>query len=360
MAGAGGIESGVLGFADDFESALNFLAGFAEDAGASDVGFVALHGAAAVNQNDVAFLQFLRLMRAMGQRGGSAQQHQGAAAKIHFGETRGNERGNFFLRHPFLQSCKDFAVNQAGGFAGEAHELEFLRGFASAARDDDRIGGKETKGGRGRAEMVVKGEGKSFFDADAAGADLTSGEGGDDEFRGAFVFLPEMDVEGEAQRFAHAGFFKGRTDENGLAETREDEGKKTFAEAPTNAREIEERRARADDEAVKGGRNFGHAILRAKEAIVEIIGSEGANAVAKRFEVGEAGRQLGRHGLMVRVRGRRGGDYGGGDGSSGMEKTATGDRSHERKGWCERRRRVKEECCRAGTGNGRERKEGEE
>jgi hypothetical protein len=153
-----------------------------------------------------------------------------------------------------------------------------------------------------------------------------------------------MDVEGEAQGFAHAGFFKGRTDENGLAGTREDEGEKTFAEAPTNAREVVERRARADDEAVKGGRYFGYAILRVKEAIMEIIGREGANAVAERLEVGEAGGQLGRFGLRVSVRRRPGREGSGGGGGGGMEKTATGDGSHERKGWCGRRRRVKEEC----------------
>ena len=86
----------------------------------------------------------------------------------------------------------------------------------------------------------------------------------------------------------------------------------------------------------------GHAILRAKEAIVKVIRREGANAVAERFEVGEAGGKLGRHGLIVRVKGPCGGEGGGGDGGSGMEKTATGDGSHERKGWGGKRRRVKE------------------
>jgi len=53
---AGGVESGVLGFADDFKSALNVLAGFAEGAGATDIGFVTFHAATAVNQNNVTFL----------------------------------------------------------------------------------------------------------------------------------------------------------------------------------------------------------------------------------------------------------------------------------------------------------------
>jgi len=276
----------------------------------------------------------------MRQRGGSAQQHQGAAAEIHFGEPRGNKRGDFLLRHSFLQRCKDFAVNQAGGFAGEAHKLEFLRRFARAARDDDGISGQECKGGRGGAKMIEKGEEKSLFDADAAGADLVGGERGNDEMRGAFVFLPKMKVEREAQGFAHAGLFEGGADENGLAGTRNDEGEETFAEAPTHAREVVERGTGADDEAVKGGRYFGHAILHVKEAIAEVIGCEGVNAIAKRFEVGETGRQLRRFSLSVS--GLRGRESGGRNGSGGMEKTATGDGGHQRKGWCGTRRRVKE------------------
>jgi hypothetical protein len=152
-----------------------------------------------------------------------------------------------------------------------------------------------------------------------------------------------MDVEREAQGFAHAGFFKGRADENRLAGTREDQGEETFAEAPANAREVVERRSRADDEAVKGWRNFGHAILRVKEAIVEIIGREGADAVPERLEVGETGGKLRRCGLRFGESGGRGREGGGGDGGGGMEKTATRDGSHERKGWGGRRRRVKEE-----------------
>ena len=46
FAGACGVESGILGFADGFESALDFLAGLAEDAGAGDVGAVAFDRAA--------------------------------------------------------------------------------------------------------------------------------------------------------------------------------------------------------------------------------------------------------------------------------------------------------------------------
>ena len=49
FSGAGGVESGVLGFADGFESALDFLAGLAKNAGARDVGAVAFDGAAIID-----------------------------------------------------------------------------------------------------------------------------------------------------------------------------------------------------------------------------------------------------------------------------------------------------------------------
>ena len=110
--------------------------------------------------------------------------------------------------------------------------------------------------------------------------------------RGAFIFLPEMDIEGEAEGFAHAGFFKGGADKNGFAGTRKDESKETFAESPANASEIVERRTRADDEGVKGGLYFGHTMLGAEQAIVKIVGREGMNAIAEGFEIGEVGREL--------------------------------------------------------------------
>lgn len=55
FSGAGGIESSILGFADDFKNTLIFLAGFAEDAGTGDIGFVTFNRAPAVNQNYIAF-----------------------------------------------------------------------------------------------------------------------------------------------------------------------------------------------------------------------------------------------------------------------------------------------------------------
>ena len=56
FARAGRIESDILRFSDCVVGAKDFLSGLAKDAGAGDVGIVALDGAPAVNQDHIAFL----------------------------------------------------------------------------------------------------------------------------------------------------------------------------------------------------------------------------------------------------------------------------------------------------------------
>ena len=81
--------------------------------------------------------------------------------------------------------------------------------FFCAAGDGDGVGGDEGEAGCGLAEMVVKGEGGGFFDADLSGADVAVGESGGGDFCGALVFLPDADFDGEFQAFAKAAFFEG-------------------------------------------------------------------------------------------------------------------------------------------------------
>lgn len=50
-----------------------------------------------------------------------------------------------------------------------------MLGLARAKRNGDRIGGKKREVWRGGAKMIVKREGKSFFNSDAAGADFAGG-----------------------------------------------------------------------------------------------------------------------------------------------------------------------------------------
>jgi len=174
----------------------------------------------------------------------------------------------------------------------------------------DGIGGDAVEGGSGSAEMIVEGEGKSFFDTDAARAEIFIGEGRGDEIRGAFVFLPDADIDGIAHEFAHAAFFEGGRDDQWRAGARDDEGEETFAESPTNAGEIVERGAGAEEQGVEFRVEGRHEFLRMKKPRVELIGSNGLDAIAERLESGERRRRL--RGLRERSLGQSEGGNGGG------------------------------------------------
>src|SRR5215469_5468885 len=73
---AGRVEGRTLGLADHFVRALDFIGRLAENAGACDIRLVALDGAAAIDENDVALPQCLPLACAVRQRGGSAKQNK--------------------------------------------------------------------------------------------------------------------------------------------------------------------------------------------------------------------------------------------------------------------------------------------
>ncbi len=157
----------------------------------------------------------------MRQRGGSAKEHEGVAAEIHFCVARGDQVADFFFGHSFFQIFKNETVDVASGLAGEAQEFEFVRRFARAASDGDGIGGDAVEGGSGSAEMIVESEGESFFDTDAARAEIFIGERRGDEIRGAFVFLPDANFDGIAHEFAHAAFFECGRDEQRSAGSEE-------------------------------------------------------------------------------------------------------------------------------------------
>jgi len=65
-----------------------------------------------------------------------------------------------------------------------------------------------------------------------------------------------------------------------------------------------------------------------EEAIVEIAGIEGANAITERLEIREVGGELWRCGLRFTGRGNAWCKGGSRNGGGGMEKMATGDGSH--------------------------------
>ena len=140
--------------------------------------------------------------------------------------------------------------------------------------------------------MIEKSEGKSFFDADAAGAEIAVGKRCGNELGGAFVFLPNANVDGEAHEFAYAGFFEGGRNNKGLAGAREGEGKEALAEAPADAGEIVKGRAWTNEESVELGVELGHEFLGVEEAGVQFVGSNGVDAVAGRLVGGEWRRKV--------------------------------------------------------------------
>jgi hypothetical protein len=255
---ARGVQGGVLRFADRFKGALHFFGGLAENAGAGNVGLIAFDEAAVIDQYDVTLLQCARLLAAMRQGGGWAKQNHGVPAELHPGIASHNEIADLLLSHSFLQICKNQAINVESSVAGETHEFEFVRGFAGAAGDGDGIGGDAFVGGSGCAEMIEKGEGKALFDADAAGAEIAVSESGGEKLERVFVFLPTADFGGIEERFAHAGLFECRADEDGLTAGGDDEGEEAFAHPPVDAREIVEAGAGTDEEGVEFGIGLGH------------------------------------------------------------------------------------------------------
>ena len=94
---------------------------------------------------------------------------------------------------------------------------------------------------------------------------------------------------GIAHEFAHAAFFEGGRDENGLAGARYDESEEALAKSPANAGEVVERGAGAEEDGVEFGIELGHPFLRMEQAAVKFVGSDGVDAVAERFQHGEGG-----------------------------------------------------------------------
>jgi hypothetical protein len=168
-----------------------------------------------------------------------------------------------------------------------------VRGFVRPASDGDRVRGDQLKTGSGNTEMVVKSEVKSFVDADTAGTEILRSERCGDELGGAFVLLPNENVEGVAHQFAHASFFEGGRDQKRLAGAGDDDGEKPFARAPTNAGEVVERSAGAEEDGVEFWVQLGHEFAGAKKTGVKFVGGDGMNAIAERFESGEGRWQLG-------------------------------------------------------------------
>ncbi len=79
---------------------------------------------------------------------------------------------------------------------------------------------------------------------------------------------------------------------SGAPVARNDESEEAFTESPTNAGEIVKRSAGAEEQGVEFRVEGGHEFLSMKETGVELVGSNGMDAIAERFERRERRRQL--------------------------------------------------------------------
>lgn len=149
------------------------------------------------------------------------------------------------------------------------------------------------------AEVIVESERESFFYSDAAGADTALGEETGDERGGAFVFLPDTNFDGIAHELAHAALFERGSDKEWRTGARNDKCKEAFARSPADAGEIVERGAGPEEDGVKFCIELRHEFLGMEEPGVELVGSDGMDAIAERFQGGERRGKLG-----LRVRGR--------------------------------------------------------
>jgi len=168
-----------------------------------------------------------------------------------------------------------------------------VRGFPRTAGDGDRVRGNTFESRSGGAEAIVEIERQSFIDADATGPEVSFGKRRGDELGGAFLLLPNANVDGVTHRFAQAAFFEARRYEERLACARDDEGEKTLAETPANAGEIVEGGAGAEKNGVEIRVESGHDFLSVNEPSVKFLRRDGVNALAERLESGERGRQWG-------------------------------------------------------------------
>src|SRR5208283_4595577 len=181
--------------------------------------------------------QFLRLPAAMRKRRGWTNEDEGVSSQAHFREAGSHQLTNVLLRHAFVQGSEHRAEDIARGLAGKAHQLELVGRFDGAARNGDGISGDAVECRRGGAEVVVKRERESFFNADPTGLDVAVSEGRSNQLGGAFILLPNTDFCRIAKRLAHACLFKGRRNDDGIASPRNDESEEPFAGPPTDTGE---------------------------------------------------------------------------------------------------------------------------
>src|SRR6266487_574162 len=217
---------------------------FAKHHGARDVRLIAIHHAAVVDLDDVAFLQFLRRDADVG-KGGV------------FAEAGGNRRTlraeravrredvvpEIALRHAFAKRCESRLVGRERHVVGALHQRNLGGRLDRPASSGDRIGADVVECRRFFLDAVEDEEAKAFFNADAAGRHTAILENLGDETVGTVVLLPRPDVFAERNQLTRSRFLECWTDPRQLAFRRDHGDERPLAQAPADAREIEQARS---------------------------------------------------------------------------------------------------------------------
>lgn len=130
------------------------------------------------------------------------------------------------------------------------HERDFGRRLDHPATAHDRIGGDHAKARRQTRKPVAGEEADRFLDPDLALRDAARPERIRDQRDRAFILLPHADFRRDGQRLAHRRFFEEGRDDHRIALREQDGRGQPLAAPPFHSGEIDEGRARFDQDRV--------------------------------------------------------------------------------------------------------------
>jgi hypothetical protein len=140
----------------------------AEGEAAADVGLVAFDGAAVVDEDQAAFLEHLRLDRAVRERGIAVDLATGVAGKADPLVGRADPLADLAVGDAGLDRLPRRFVDRERDVVGQLHQLQLGGAFDGAAAGGDRRGADGFKAGIGFADAVGEDEGDALFHAELA------------------------------------------------------------------------------------------------------------------------------------------------------------------------------------------------
>ena len=196
--GLRGCQRGALGSMYDVEDLFHFVfrfvGGFAEHKRTRDVGRIAFHRAAAVDEHDRAFPNSLRLDRAVGESGKLADLYIGAAVESQFSVRRFQKVFDIPLRHANFHRTVGCLVGGERDLRCQPHQVDFMPALDHATAGGDWSRARESSAGCGFPQVVGEDKLYRLLDANRAAGDAVVAQSLCDAGVGALVFLPDAKV----------------------------------------------------------------------------------------------------------------------------------------------------------------------